>query len=129
MSYAGLPFLYIMWHYTRGIQEYLNVWTNVVWFLYNFFSIPLLARTLIAPWRRLDEHKRVGLNLEALFEKILINGVVRVIGIFLRTFVILSGFMAILLALILGFVFFVVWVLMPVAVPALVIGGLWLIIL
>jgi hypothetical protein len=113
MRYGEFLVDYIVWHYGRSIQDFLTVWSNYVWFLYNFFSIPLLLKTLFSPWRRMNEQSKVGFNMEAFFEKVMANFIVRIIGFGLRVFVIVSGCIAIFLTFIGGFAFFIIWVTLP----------------
>ena len=123
MKYGGLTISYIRWHYSLGMQEYLGNWTNFIWFLYHFFSLPLLLHTLTAPWRRLDEHRKVGFHMEALFELVMANTIIRLIGILLRLFMIISGILAIAIGLVIGFLFFIVWSLLPFLVLILIAFG------
>ena len=123
-GYTQVFFAYTRWHYGRSVQEYLTVWSNFIWFLYHFFSISLLSRTLIAPWRRLDDTTRTGFHPEAFFEKFVSNIVVRCIGFFLRVFVILSGIGSILISLVFGFIFFVAWVFLPLVICMLLVVGI-----
>ena len=123
MKPAELFFSYAVWHYSRGLQDFLNVWSNFLWFLYNFFSVSLLVRTLFSPWRRMDELGRSGFHLKAFLEKFVTNLIVRGIGICARFFVIVSGCLTILTGFILGFIFFVAWCLLPVVIVGLIVFG------
>lgn len=109
------------------MQDFLNVWSNFLWFIYHFFSMSLLLRTLFSPWRRLDERSKSGFHLEAFLEKLVSNTVVRAIGTGARLFVIVSGCIIYLAGLVLGFIFFLIWCLLPVAVIGLVVIGFRLI--
>jgi len=119
---------YIRWHYGKAIVDYVNIVHNFVWFFYNFFSIPLMARTLFSPFRRLGEsYKGQGLNLEAFFSTIIINSLMRIVGFLLRSLLILIGLFFIILSIVVGSVFFVVWIIAPVFLLFLVLYGIKLI--
>ncbi len=109
---AFLPY-YLLWHYSRALSEMYRVWRNFLWFFYNFFSIPLLLSTLFAPFKRLDEGYKKGLRIEAFFETLIVNMLMRLVGACMR--IIIIGVGIIVLALVcLGYVFVLVaWLLAP----------------
>ncbi len=123
MRYGEFLVDYIAWHYGRSIQDFLNVWGNYVWFFYNFFSISILSKTLFSPWRRMDEHGKSGFHPEVFFEKLVTNFVIRIVGVVLRLFMIVSGLVAILLTFLIGFAAFLVWLALPLSVVAFLIAS------
>lgn len=88
---------YILWHYTDALKEVFHVWKNFFWFAYNFFSIPQLLRSYISPWKRITVDRGDKFNLEDLAGFIIINLISRLIGMILRTGIILMGLMSLLL--------------------------------
>ncbi len=46
---------YILWHYSTALVDFARAAFNYFWFLWNFFSIELLARSFFVPWKRLGE--------------------------------------------------------------------------
>ena len=114
---------YFVWHYTRAFKELFHVWLNSLWFIVHFFSIPQLAKAWFAPFKRITEAKRPGLNFEDLAGYVIINLMSRIVGAILRTVLIGLGILFIVLAVALGFSFTLVWILLPVIiVTALVLG-------
>ena len=61
--------------------------------------------------------------MEALFELVMANTIIRLIGILLRLFMIISGILAIAIGLVIGFLFFIVWSLLPFLVLILIAFG------
>lgn len=104
---------YLAWHYTLGLRDYLSVWGNIMWFLYNFFSIKILFKTFFAPFKRLTEKKRSILDFGSFFEALLINTLMRIIGIILRSIMIVVGILSICLAFFVGLASFFLWLALP----------------
>lgn len=104
---------YITWHYTLGIRNLLGLWRNFVEFVFNFFSIKLLLKTLLAPFQRLEEHYSGGLDLENYFSVLFINILMRIIGFVLRAVVIFAGMVFSVATLIFGAIAFIIWLMLP----------------
>ncbi|MCK5060047.1 MAG: hypothetical protein KAR00_02805 [Candidatus Pacebacteria bacterium] len=115
---------YLVWHYTRAIKDFFKVFRNFIWFFYHFFSIPVLARTLFSPFRRMGEQYKEGLDIEAFFETFVVNTLMRIVGVVARIFVIGAGIVTIVLAVVLGIALFGVWILLPAFVPTLFLMGI-----
>lgn len=114
---------YLIWHYTRAVREMFAVFGNFMWFLYNYFSIPLLARTFFSPFERLGEEYKKGLNLEAMLGTFIINTVMRIVGAVLRTFVIVCGLLALGFLCVAYIGTLTLWLAAPFLVPFLLIAG------
>ncbi len=111
---------YLAWHYTKAFGEIRHVAKNLLWFVVNFFSLPQLIRSLFAPYKRMTEGRGNAFNLEDLASFIIIGLISRIIGTILRTTIILSGIVAliILIALIIGT--FIFWLTAPLAIIVLI---------
>lgn len=123
MGIIALPavaFHYAVWHYTEAIREIVTVWRNIVWFVWNFFSVGLLFKTLFSPWRRIQEKAPKGLDLEAIGSAIAVNLMMRIVGFFLRLFVGSIGLFITLICLVCGVASVIVWILFPVIIPGLI---------
>lgn len=108
-----LPY-YFFWHYGRALSDFFRVFGNLVWAAVNFFSIRVLIKTLLAPWRRLrEERQQPGFDLEEWFGDKIVNSLMRLVGFFVRSITILIGLTIILLILIIGVISFIIWLLMP----------------
>lgn len=118
---------YILWHYTLGLAAAAAFGFNLVRFLVNFFSLGLLAKTLFAPWRRLGETYARGLQPNAWFETLIVNTLMRLIGVIIRLSLIAAGLVVSGLAIILALLAVVLWLMMPVLFIGLMVGGLFLI--
>jgi hypothetical protein len=111
----GLVFLnYIYWHYTRAFVDIYWIWKNHLWFIWKFFSVSLLFKTLLSPWKRLgEEDKSKGLDIEGFFGSLIVNTLMKVLGFLMRTALIFVAIFSFLLVFFLGLLFFIVWIFLP----------------
>lgn len=127
MLFTSMLHHYFLWHYTKAFTEILHVWSNLFWFVVNFFSLPQLLKSFFSPWRRIVEERGETFNMEDLAGFILIGLISRVIGMLMRTIVILTGSI-LLLTLCIGIVaVYLFWLVAPVAIFGLIIYGVILI--
>ena len=120
-SLLQLPFSYLLWHYVLAWSDLVRLYKNFTWFLWNFFSIPLLLRTLFSPWKRLHE----GANKESagFLGKLILNTILRFIGFGMRVCTILFGLCSLVLFSVLFAFFLVLWPLMPPIIIACLLFG------
>ena len=103
---------YIAWHYTKAIRDMYIAWGNMTWAVLHFFSVPLLLRTFFSPWKRMEESGGSG-GIEGFFESVVVNLLSRIVGVFVRFWLILLGLLA-LIGMVIGIIVVtVVWLLAP----------------
>ncbi len=94
----------------KGLDDYMEVLKNFFIFVFNFFSIPYLLKTLFSPWKRSYRVKeRPGFSFEVMWEIITFNLVSRTIGAILRISTILIGILCLGLLLIASVVYILIW--------------------
>ena len=113
---------YSYWHYWEHAKIILLAWKNLLRFNLGFFSIPVLLKTFISPWRKYEDSFGRGFDLQRYLEAITFNIMSRVIGMMMRSFLIVMGISIEILIFFGGFVFFIIWLILPI----LIIAGLWL---
>ncbi len=118
-----LALQYITWHYSRGIRDSVVLWSNFIWFLSHFFSLPLLPATLFSPWRRLPEARKERFNIEEFFTVLVVNVMMRAVGFVLRISMIAIGLIFLTVALLCMIVHVILWVLLPLVIPLLIYYG------
>lgn len=116
------------WYYGEAVRDVLTGWKNFIIFSLEYFSIPLLLRTLFAPWKRDITKRPRGLDLQKLFEYISFNLVSRSIGFSVRFLTILVGILFFFVVVILGGLFFIFWLFLPLIMLGLFVCALILII-
>jgi len=101
------------WYYGEATKNVLTAWKNYIIFDANYFSIPLLLRTLFAPWRRDITRKPKGLDFKKLFEYFAFNTISRGLGFLVRFITVLVGMLFIVFTILAGAIFFVFWIFLP----------------
>jgi hypothetical protein len=119
---VSFPSLYLSWHYSLSLLAYFSFAKNILWFLFHFFSIGLLIRTLPAPWHRLSEDTYGGKGRNV-FTDFLVEFLMRLVGFVVRTITITIGVASILISLALLLVFFVIWLLLPFSILIFLVYG------
>lgn len=128
MKLLIFPLSYLVWHYTLAIRDFAIIIGNLLWFLYHYFSIPILLKTLFSPWRRLAEsYSHNILRPNDFFSTLIVNSLMRVFGFLVRTVMILTGILMWLSSLVLGILAMAFWILLPIIIPALIFFGSYLI--
>jgi hypothetical protein len=118
---------YLMWHYTRAYGDILHIWRNLVYFLFNFFSTPTMFRTLFSPWKRIQaERENRGFDFSDYFSTLIVNLMMRLVGLFMRLVLIAISFSVLGVAVVLGLGFFVLWTVLPILVLIIAAAGLQL---
>lgn len=109
-------YTYANWHYTQGFMTLLTHGKHFLLFLWYFFSIPDLLKTLFAPWRRLQESYGDGYDLQEKFAAFTVNTIMRFIGMIVRLAVIAFGVILHIIAGKLLLLIFLFWLLLPAVV-------------
>jgi|SRR3989344_5212180 len=104
---------YFVWHYGRGIRDVLSAWKNILWFVQNYFSIPLLVRSLFAPWKALSDSRGNSFNAAIFLQTLVVNTIMRAVGFCVRILIILCGGAIFLSVLLLIPIILLFWVLVP----------------
>ena len=108
----------------RGVAEYLRAWINIHWFLYHYFSVPVLLRSFFAPFHRLRERRMRGFDLEDWASVIAVNVLMRFVGMIVRSVFLLLALASELLLLLSGAVLFAFFATVFISVPLLIFMGI-----
>lgn len=114
---------YIEWHFYEVPREIVIGWSNFIVFGLNFFSLPVLVRTLFSPWHRYRYEYGKQFDIGRWFEAFTFNMMSRGIGAILRVFLILIGVLAEIFIFLAGAVAFCLWLLLPPLIAAGFLGG------
>ncbi|HEY4476907.1 MAG TPA: hypothetical protein VJB69_02940 [Candidatus Paceibacterota bacterium] len=120
---------YFAWHYTNGLVGCIRLLADFLWFIYHFFSIPVLGRTLFTPWRRLGESYRRGFDPEGVLETIIVNVLMRLFGLVMRIVFLVVGFVALFLTSSLGIFLTIIFFFAPLVIAVSFIIGFYLLFL
>ena len=123
MRWVQLITLYFGWHYSVALRGLYSIWANFNWFTWNFFSIGLLFRSWFSPWKRMQERYRGGIDFQNLFETVVVNLLMRIVGFGVRGMVMVMGLAALLFLFLAGVFAFLGWLFLPVIIISLTIIG------
>lgn len=106
-------FSYISWHYSKAFLNIFGIFSNFFWATYRFFSISLLLKTFFSPWRRLDVSYTKKFDPGEFFGSLIVNTLMRLVGMFMRLVVILIGIICLLVLFVFEIAFFLFWIILP----------------
>ncbi len=102
----------LSWWYSAGWRQRFQSAQHSIAKVLDFFSIGLLLKTFFAPFRQIDTGKVSGgldVQLKAFFNRL----ISRIVGAFLRFFMIVAGGVVLVLTLLFEFILLVAWAIVP----------------
>ncbi|HVE80810.1 MAG TPA: hypothetical protein VNA68_01580 [Candidatus Dormibacteraeota bacterium] len=117
-----LALAFLEWWYGRGWKLFAGKQLGSIKHLMLAFSVPLLARTLFAPWKQIISYSddSLAMNMRVLLD----NTVSRVVGFGVRIIVLFAAFLLSAIWLAVSLAGLILWPLLPIASIVLIIGGL-----
>jgi hypothetical protein len=116
--------LFIDWYFFNFPKEIFEGVKNFLKFGFHYFSIPFLFKTFFAHWRKYYWEYPKGFNLANFFEALVSNLISRLIGATARSFLILLGLIYEIFILIFGFLFFLLWLTLPIILILIFVYGI-----
>ena len=113
---------FITWWYGRGWQTVARNSGRRLSHVLDIFSVQLLLRTLLAPWRRIITYP--GASFDAKLKAMGDNLFSRVVGLVIRIVVLISAAVVGVAFAVYGLVTILAWPLIPLAVPVTLVLGL-----
>jgi len=117
----NILFQYLIWHFFDMPKNILRAWRDYLRFNLNYFSVPLLLKTLFSPWRKYQVSYGKGFDLGRYLEAFFSNLIFRIFGAIIRAFLIIIGILAEMVIVLGGVMAFFAWL----ALPALLILGIY----
>ena len=103
----------LIWQFLDVPKGILKAWRNFLWFNLNYFSVPILLKTFISPWRKYRYSYGRVFEVWKNFEVLVFNIMSRIIGVILRTVFIIIGLLVEILIIIIGAIVFLGWLILP----------------
>lgn len=116
------------WYFVDASGEIIRAWKNFLWFNLKYFSVKDLLKTYFSPWKKYRSQYGKIFEIWKNIEILVFNGMSRIIGAILRTFLIIAGLFLEILIIILGIIILIGWLILPLVLIAGFFFGLWLII-
>lgn len=110
----NILFQWLSWQFFEVPGNILKAWKNFLKFNLNYFSIPLLLKTLFSPWRRYKTSYGRGFDIGRYFEVLLSNLIFRGLGAIMRSFLIIIGLLVEIFIIFGGLIIFFGWLILPI---------------
>jgi len=105
--------VWLFWQFLEVPKFLLEVWKNYILFALNYFSLPVLLKSLFAPWRRYKWNYPKGFEVGEFFSTLISNMFSRLIGALIRIILIVFGILFQIFIIFTGFIVFLLWMLIP----------------
>lgn len=115
---------FISWHFYDVPKAILRAWKNFLVFYWNFFSVPLLFRTLLSHWRKYIEPYGRGFDPKTYLSAFASNMISRGLGALVRIATIISGLIVEFFVFVLGILVLALWLLFPFLLILGILGGI-----
>lgn len=104
---------YFYWHYLATPRQILRIGGNLVVFFYHYFSVSLLVRTLLSPWKRQLTKRGLGFSFSDFFYVLSFNLISRFIGTIVRGIVLVSWLLVEIFVLLFFLCLTLTWIILP----------------
>ncbi|MFH1181158.1 MAG: hypothetical protein V1705_01980 [bacterium] len=109
----NIIFQYVVWQFADAPKAILAGWKNFLKFGLYYFSAPLLLKTLFSPWRRFQWGYPKGLSMGKGIEAFFSNLISRILGLILRTFLVLFWAVFEIFIIFAGLAILASWLILP----------------
>ncbi len=111
--------VWFFWHFFEMPKFLVSAWQNYIKYGLNSFSVPLLLKTLISPWRRYNWVYPKIFDLKEYANTFVSNIFSRLIGAMCRIVLIIIGLIFQIFILLAGVAVLLFWLALPLLVLAL----------
>lgn len=111
---------WFMWQFYEMPKFLFSVWRNYLFFGLDYFSIPLLLKTLFSPWRKYNWVYPKNFDVKEFFNTLISNIFSRVLGAMCRVVLIIVGVVAQIFIFAAGIIAIILWLL----IPFIILGGI-----
>lgn len=119
-KYENVVASWLSWHFFEAPKFLFSVWETYILFGLNYFSVPLLLKTLFSPWRRYKWRYPKSFDVAGYFSTLISNVFSRFIGIIVRILLIVFGVIAQVFIVILGAIVILFWIFLPLILTLLI---------
>jgi len=107
---------WLAWHFIEIPRDIIKIINNLLRFVWSFFSISLLLKTLFSPWRKYYWGYGRGFSLKNYLSAFSFNCISRFLGMLVRIGLIFIFLIAIFLVSGGGLILFLAWIFSPVII-------------
>lgn len=114
---------FFYWWLSYAPDRIIYIGKKTITLVYNYFSVPLLFRTLFDPWKK-DEIDTTNMALDDMIKVWFANLISRLVGAAVRTITIMVGILIIAGTFLSAVLFFAGFILAPIVVVYMIVNGL-----
>lgn len=111
---------WFLWQFYEMPKFLFSVWRNYLFFGLDYFSIPLLLKTLFSPWRKYNWVYPKSFDIKEFFNTLISNIFSRILGAMCRVVLIIVGAVAQVFIFAAGIIAIILWLL----IPFIILGGI-----
>lgn len=104
---------WVLWHFVEVPKFLLSVWNNYILFALNYFSLPILLKSLFSPWRKYRWNYPRRFSIGEFFSTLISNSFSRFMGALTRIALIFVGILFQIFVIFVGLIVFLFWILLP----------------
>ncbi len=104
---------YLKWHYGKALLSFSQIWGNLFYFINIFFSFDLLFKNFFDPWKRMADQYPKFFDLKLYLTAFVTNSIVRIVGMIMRTFLIILGLLTYMFLTLLYPIVLIFWLVLP----------------
>lgn len=104
---------WLIWHFYEMPRFLLGVWKNYILFASNYFSLPILLKSLLAPWRKYRWGYPKGFDIGEFFSTLVSNTFSRILGALMRAVLIIAGVFFQIFVIFAGLIILLLWIFIP----------------
>ncbi len=112
---------WLYWQFYEVPKFLLEVWQNYILFALNYLSLPLLLKSLFAPWRKYRWNYPRGFDAGEFVSTLISNGFSRFLGCLMRIVLIIFGIIFQVFVIFAGLAILLLWIL----IPFVILTGVW----
>ncbi len=116
-------FQYLIWHFFDMPKGILKAWKNFLLFNLNYFSLVLIIKTFFSHWKKYRWSYGRGFDFKIFFEALFSNLISRILGVIIRSILIIICLIFEVFIFLLGLALIIVWLISPLLlITALIFG-------
>jgi len=117
MRLSSITGAFVYWFFATGPAGILKAWRNFLLWGADSFSLRLTLLTFFKPWRKIIHPRRSkGIDFKELFDVVVFTNFSRLIGMVVRSFILIIGGVFELVILFTGLIVFAGWFFLPVII-------------
>ena len=117
---------FFKWFYQESVPGLFRFWRDFITLTLRFFAISWHISNFFKPWKLMNaQYQATGFSIKLFVESFQFNVISRLVGMVIRTVIIVWGLLSILFLFVVGATTWVMWTLVPIALFAYTLYAVW----